>query len=465
MATASIDAPKSTLRGNRELNRKVKELATGDNITNFLHLAKVYAILAATVAGIVWLHGALQGQAYGWAWLLPAYLAAVFVIGASQHQLAGAGHEGSHHSLFKNRKLNELASDLLCMFPLFSTTFQFRLYHLQHHQFVNDPKRDPDFAMLDLSGHWMEFPVTKKEFTAMLWRQALVFPLVRHLLARARFNAFGTPETSPYRADPNPKEKFSSATGFLYFVALLVVAYLAKRTGSPAVAVFGTLGAWVAAVAVFLSLPDVCFPRTKLKPVIPRRTQALLRSGYFALLFGSIALVQAWSGYPAMRAFFLLWIVPLATTFPLFLMLRQIVQHGNADRGFLTNTRVFHVNPLLRYAIFPFGMDYHLPHHMYATVPHFRLPDLHRLLGDNPEYAAACVETENYIHPAEKEPRRPTVVEVLGPEYATTGEAEAFIDETVLDGVDSENLELLREAGREAREDAAPSDSGATPRE
>ena len=35
----------------------------------------------------------------------------------------------------------------------------------------------------------------------------------------------------------------------------------------------------------------------------------------------------------------------------------------------LTNTRVFVVNPLVRYAVYSFGMDYHPPHHMYATVP------------------------------------------------------------------------------------------------
>jgi hypothetical protein len=107
---------------------------------------------------------------------------------------------------------------------------------------------------------------------------------------------------------------------------------------------------------------------------------------------------------------------------------------------------------------------YHLPHHMYATVPHFRLRELHGLLGDYPEYAEACVETENYLHPSEAEPRRPTVVEVLGPEYAVSSETEAFIDESLLDGVetDRDNLELVRQAGREAREDSSLS-PGPTP--
>ena len=30
----------------------------------------------------------------------------------------------------------------------------------------------------------------------------------------------------------------------------------------------------------------------------------------------------------------------------------------------------------IRFAVFPMGQDYHLPHHMFCTVPHYRLRDL-----------------------------------------------------------------------------------------
>ena len=51
---------------------------------------------------------------------------------------------------------------------------------------------------------------------------------------------------------------------------------------------------------------------------------------------------------PASRGglyYFCLWMVPLGTSFAFFMILRQIVQHGNADRERFTNTRIFLVNP------------------------------------------------------------------------------------------------------------------------
>lgn len=455
MGAISIDFMNDPNRSDSELNRWVKELARGDNRTNFLHLAKVYAIIGGSLAAAVWIGSATWSRPFSWTWMGPLYLAAVLAIGASRHQLAGPGHEGSHHILFRHRLLNELASDLLCMNSLVTTTFQFRLYHLQHHQFVNDPERDPDFAMLRSSGHWLDFPVTREEFAAMLRRQAFVWPLLRHLFARARYNAFGTPERSPYRAEPGPWAGYAKWAGLAFLLSLAGFVGATVATRSPGLAVGGGFGSRAVAAAVFLLLPADCFATSKLKPVIAPRPHAILRAGYFAVLFAGLGSVQAAAGFPAILAYAFLWLVPLGTTFPLFLVLRQTVQHGNADRGFLTNTRVFHVNPLLRCAIFPFGMDYHPPHHMYATVPHFRLRELHGLLRGRSDYAAACVETEGYLRPSGTSPRRPGVVEVLGPAYAATGQVEVFVDEDLPDGVDPDNLGLLREAGREAHEGAA----------
>jgi fatty acid desaturase len=105
------------------------------------------------------------------------------------------------------------------------------------------------------------------------------------------------------------------------------------------------------------------------------------------------------------------------------------VQHGNGDRGWLTNTRTFLVNPFIRYAVFPFGMDYHLPHHMFCTVPHFNLPKLHAFLARYPEYSQEGIVVEGYFFPPKLDPNRnPTVLEVLGPEYNKSG-AEVFIDD------------------------------------
>src|SRR6266849_9585068 len=53
-------------------------------------------------------------------------------------------------------------------------------------------------------------------------------------------------------------------------------------------------------------------------------------------------------GHPWLLYYFVLWVVPLATSFFFFMLLRQIVQHGNTGSARLTNTRVFLVSRLIR---------------------------------------------------------------------------------------------------------------------
>jgi fatty acid desaturase len=132
------------------------------------------------------------------------------------------------------------------------------------------------------------------------------------------------------------------------------------------------------------------------------------------------------------------------------MILRQLVQHGNGGRGWVNNTRTFLVAPLIRFAVFPFGQDYHLPHHMYATVPHYRLRRLHAILMECPEYRDEALEVHGYFASPEKPQVRPTVVDVLGPDYAPRT-AEVHIDAeavSVAEFNDKEGLEREAELSK-----------------
>jgi fatty acid desaturase len=96
-------------------------------------------------------------------------------------------------------------------------------------------------------------------------------------------------------------------------------------------------------------------------------------------------------------------------------VLRQLVQHGNADRGRFTNTRNFEISPIISFAVFPIGNDYHLPHHLFPLVPHYRLRELHEFLMQYPEYQSEAVVVVGYFASPEKPKVHPTVVEVVGP--------------------------------------------------
>jgi hypothetical protein len=99
------------------------------------------------------------------------------------------------------------------------------------------------------------------------------------------------------------------------------------------------------------------------------------------------------------------------------------------------------------------GKDYHLPHHMYSTIPHYRLKALHEAMVGYSEYDEEATVVEGYIWPKKRPPTRPTVVDVLGPEYAPQEFHDVYIDNSVLEGqnvTESEKNEILDEGAREA---------------
>lgn len=78
--------------------------------------------------------------------------------------------------------------------------------------------------------------------------------------------------------------------------------------------------------------------------------------------------------------YLVLWILPLATVVQAILRLRAIAEHG-ATSDFsspLTAARTNLGPAWLRWLIFPHNVNYHIEHHLYASVPQYNLPELHR---------------------------------------------------------------------------------------
>ncbi|HVJ79789.1 MAG TPA: fatty acid desaturase [Planctomycetia bacterium] len=420
---------------------RIQQLRQTDDFTNLGYLAGVWLFLAAVIGATTWFFVAQAANGWSWWWNVPVTLAAIVLVGAGQHQLTGLAHDASHHILFKTRRWNDLASDLFCMFPIFSTTHHYRLQHIAHHQFTNDPERDPDVSQLQTSGHWLDFPLEKAAFVKTLLKQLWPPNLVRYMRIRARYNALGT-DKNPYlkKGKNSPKLAILAGIGYLLSLAgVLTASVWSGNSWALGVAPFAML----APILVFYALlPDRFYSASRVKPVITPRQMTLMRMTFLTLLLSSVAWLTHTTGKPVWMWFFLLWVVPIFTSFSFFMVLRQLVQHGNGDRGWLTNTRVFFVNPLIRWAVFPMGQDYHLPHHMYASIPHYRLPDLHELLLGTHEYRNEATVVEGYFLPPVQPPRNPTVLDVVGPEYAT-GSKEVHLDHSVLDGIEVENKEEL----------------------
>jgi fatty acid desaturase len=78
--------------------------------------------------------------------------------------------------------------------------------------------------------------------------------------------------------------------------------------------------------------------------------------------------------------YLVLWILPLVTVVQAILRLRAISEHG-ATTDFsspLTAARTNVAPAWVEWLIFPHHVNYHIEHHLYASVPHYHLPELHR---------------------------------------------------------------------------------------
>jgi len=76
------------------------------------------------------------------------------------------------------------------------------------------------------------------------------------------------------------------------------------------------------------------------------------------------------------------WVLAYITPFPLFVRIRSIAEHGCLDRvpDMFRNTRTTAAGWLARMTFAPMQVNHHLEHHLMASVPYYRLPQMHRLL-------------------------------------------------------------------------------------
>lgn len=288
--------------------------------------------------------------------------------------------------------------------------------------------RDPNFAQANASGHWLDFPLTQYELLLAVTRQLNPIRLVRYLLARARYSAIGT-EDSPYADQTRSGSPLVVLVGALFAVLIPVVAILLVLAERPLLALVAHLTVSTAVLCYYASIPHGQYAQSRINPVVSHRTTAMSRVGFLALLYGALTLISYLTGIFAWKYFLLFWVTPLATAFPLFMIAREWVQHGNADRGRLTNSRVFFVNPVVNWLVFPWGMEYHLPHHIHCSVPHYRLKALHEALLTDQVYRAKAIVVRGIF--GKGSPNEPSIVEVLGPRYATAGNEFSVQDNTL----------------------------------
>ena len=369
---------------NKDLVAQINQMRRLDNWTNWRFLAVEYIYLAIVI-GI--------GFAICVAWsrsLIPTWIFAVGVIatsiltGIGQHRLVMLGHEASHFALFRNKALNELASDWFCFFPIWVTTYNYRLQHLAHHQHTNDPELDPDCAYMAVCGHTYKPPMERGDFIRKcMLGPALAIPnQLRFLFIRIQL-ALLTGVMAKFRRPEGWVGRLILALFLLVFVSGLGFAYFTSRSTM--------LWPWALAVLAVSLIAVNLVPRKSLiegayKAYVDPRWALMGRLAYIALLCTGLVHLRLATGLPFVMGYYLLWLLPLATTFSYLMVLREDIQHSHTLPGRFRNTRDADVPRLMKWAVFPYGMDLHLAHHLFSMVPHYRLSELDQLLQTTMAY-------------------------------------------------------------------------------
>lgn len=403
-----------------ELHKLVQPLRRPDNTTNWLYIAIDYACLIAVIGGTIAFCTFHREWGISSLWLAPVVAFAIVLVGALQHRLAGLGHEGAHYILFRNRTMNELASDLLCMFPVFSTTEQYRQIHLGHHEHVNDWERDPELLNLGQTRMMDRFPMTKREFIYH-FTVALFVPkrLLRYMWDNIYVTAVGN-GVHPYTLPPGKGApllfglfRITTVLGVGYLAAMIGVMGYLSHFGTTLSMTLTPIALVAAAGACIVALPAQWFFGSRIRSTYSNKITSFLRLAYLTALETGLAWSFFLTGFEWGIYFWLLWMVPLFTVFPYLMLLRDLFQHANADDGRLSNSRAILCNPLLRWAMFIYGQDLHVTHHLFPFVPHFRLPALHLLLKEHcEEYSREVVETQGFLR---GKSALPTLLDVISP--------------------------------------------------
>ena len=90
-------------------------------------------------------------------------------------------------------------------------------------------------------------------------------------------------------------------------------------------------------------------------------------------------------------AFFMLWLLPMATWFPMVTRLRNIAEHacveGSSTDPFRA-ARTTRASLWERAFIAPYWVNFHAEHHLFMHVPCWKLPRLHRAIHTKPQAEA-----------------------------------------------------------------------------
>jgi fatty acid desaturase len=114
------------------------------------------------------------------------------------------------------------------------------------------------------------------------------------------------------------------------------------------------------------------------------------------VFFAGLLLASIMLGF--WKLILLYWIVPLMTVFLAIRYFRSVAEHYAVEHENVLNESRTVLAPFWElWLIAPWGLNYHLEHHLFPSVPCFRLKELHRLLMTRHPYPEIAHVTHGYF--------------------------------------------------------------------
>lgn len=129
-----------------------------------------------------------------------------------------------------------------------------------------------------------------------------------------------------------------------------------------------------------------------------RETRDIAAAVARARLFFFVALLVSSIVLGFWKLLLLYWVVPLMTVFLAIRYLRSVAEHYAVEHeNVLNESRTVLAPRWQLWLIAPWGLNYHLEHHLFPGVPCFRLAELHRLLMTRDPYPQIAHVTHGYF--------------------------------------------------------------------
>ncbi len=299
--------------------------------------AWVIAALTATLTALLW--------QFSWPLALLATPFAIIIIGGRQLGLAILMHEAAHGLTHKKRAINNFWGDWIAGAATGADLQAYRAYHLTHHRYTQQLE-DPDLPLSQ------PFPVSKDSL-----RRKIIRDLTGQTFFKQRMAQFAMAYKGLVAmlrpAVSSSSQKRDTQAGTVFNRSVRTNTETRNGVSAPVIDEAGAI-AMAKSVGRFLSVQIV-------------------------LLVLALSLLGPAGGAIAYG----IWFAALATTFPLFLRIRNIAEHACTATGSddpFSHARTTYAGLLARMTVAPYWVNYHAEHHLFMAVPCYNLAKAHALL-------------------------------------------------------------------------------------